>query len=750
MGKLGCNLHGDLNDTKFSEPMPWIGIYVAVASLVCAVAMAVDTVRGFRQRKFWFPCKYFTINATTLTLIGVAIKLSVDLNTSMPSHQDQLAKLSSAVFICTIMGNSMPSFGIMEDKDIAMNIMALGIIVITLVVNICIQLGTGVIYIFWKEHAFIMFVMLLLLVILSFSASTVAFTKHLLELKYNYKYRLAVQECRNETGKDVITKLREDLMKYWMMAHTSSPQFVMGRSVTCTASGVLTLLSAVTLAEAMFRSYLMMPLSFKFCFGESDYKWSTTVVLVTQTIAVGVGSIAPAFRWFLAIKFCCKKSGNRSYKQEFTLERYWIQRLVEMKECPLTLRIHDRRLRKHAHDAKNLILNVCIGMQTGIVFMSKVIRLISTHLVSQILRFCKCCRELKKYSISNDSGSESKPSPKLDLSRFVLHLEGESELVELMMKNNCNATDHWRHRGKKKQPKHLIKLLEMSTISEGFKGVGEFDSDKILPIDCQQPPNCWALPVVTLTSIALALPNVNKSVLKQLKHSVTEGLMYVKLIEKTLDERGDLKNIRTAADVIWLGVDLYHNWLDVDLRKLSLQGKDPKEILKELSDSAKNRYMEYKKIYMHLCLKETPSKWPAKVLAANSMYRITQSILLSYDSRKDQPGKSIYEALVVMISDILGACLTNLKRVIASKCLNSSIEGREESVRHAVCLLGKTEKILRMLDQRAFPCTSPDQMACIDEWRLVHKMKNPFPFSHISAENDTASPNLQNVYLTIE
>ncbi|KAK1381791.1 hypothetical protein POM88_019526 [Heracleum sosnowskyi] len=55
--------------------------------------------------------------------------------------QDQLARLSCSVFICTVMGD----FEAMNRKNLLMNIMALGILVITAVVNICIQLGTGVI-----------------------------------------------------------------------------------------------------------------------------------------------------------------------------------------------------------------------------------------------------------------------------------------------------------------------------------------------------------------------------------------------------------------------------------------------------------------------------------------------------------------------------------------------------------------------------------------------------------------------------
>ncbi|RVW50519.1 hypothetical protein CK203_074489 [Vitis vinifera] len=216
----GCSIHGSVNDSNFNEPMPWIGIYVAAASLVCSLAMAVAT------------------------------NLSVDLNTSMPRCQDQLSKLSSTVLMCTVMGNFMPSIGTTENKEVFSNVIALDILMITLMVNVCIKMGTGVIYVFWKEHAVLMFIMLVLLLILSFSALTVPTTKHYFEFKYCKTYEITVRESSNEAGIPVFKKLREDLMKYWTMAYTCCPQFVKGRSVTCTAAGALCLFSAAILVEA--------------------------------------------------------------------------------------------------------------------------------------------------------------------------------------------------------------------------------------------------------------------------------------------------------------------------------------------------------------------------------------------------------------------------------------------------------------------------------------------------------------------
>ncbi|KAL3743260.1 hypothetical protein ACJRO7_018549 [Eucalyptus globulus] len=754
---FGCGVDGSLDQGEFSKPMPWIGVYIAAASLACAIAMAADAAAGFRYKRLWFPSRYFALNATSLSVIAVAVKLSVDLNTPMPRRQEQLAKLSSSVLICTVMGNSMPSLGSMENKEILSNLIALAILVITSIVNICMQLGTGVIFTYWREHAFVMFLMLLLLVILSFSAVMVPTSKCYLDMKYCKKHELTLKESLSRSCDNVFDKLKEDLLKYGMMAHTCNPQFVVGRSVTCAASGALCLLSAMTLAQAMLRSYLM-PGRFKFCDGESDYKWSSTSILITQTIAVGVGTIAPAFRWFLAIRFKCPKRGNKSYKDEFKLEKYWIQQFIEIKECPFNLHIRSRQCRKLIYDAKNVVLDMLIGIQVGIVLGSKVVRLISILFMSRIFLFCDLCCDLRKkfklnisvsdkdlHSSSRLEGSASKP----DLSRYVLHLEGEEELVHLIMRNNCDATECWIKMGKNNPPKHLIQLLE-ETPSRGFAGVMDFDSDAVPPLDSAEPPNNWALPIATLTSIAVAIPDIDPSARKRLLRGVREALMYVNIVEERLCAKQELMNAGKAASIVYLGVDLYHKWLDVDLRKISLQGNTTKDVLKALACAAKNVFVEFKAVPSHGCLMEYPSVWPVKVQAAHSMYRISETLLLDCKSSDCDMSNRIFEKLSRMISDIIAACLTNLEHVIFTECSRSGIEGRKESVQSAAILLGRTAKVMKISSQRELPCLDSDQLASIDEWRASSDLKKALLTKSFTDESELSSPSPGDQYLSIQ
>ncbi|KAL0342630.1 UNVERIFIED_CONTAM: hypothetical protein Scaly_1925600 [Sesamum calycinum] len=96
---------------KLDEVMPWIGRYIVAASAVCTLAMAIDALNGLRCKKLWFPLL----------------------------HSDALARLCSLLFMSTAMANFMLSLGSMKDREILMNVVALGILVITIVVNIWIQ-----------------------------------------------------------------------------------------------------------------------------------------------------------------------------------------------------------------------------------------------------------------------------------------------------------------------------------------------------------------------------------------------------------------------------------------------------------------------------------------------------------------------------------------------------------------------------------------------------------------------------------
>lgn len=730
-----------VTEQKIAAPMVWIGIYVSAASVVCLLAVAADTFHSLNKKIHWVPCKYFTLNAASLTLLAVAMKLPMDLSNSMPGHTDQLAKLTSMVFMCIMMGSFMPSLGAMGDKEILMNLAALDILVITLLVNVGIQLGTGAIdgYSMMKLlHVVVMISMFMLLVILNVTALTVPTFRKILELKYGEIHKVASNEGLNQNGMVNIEKLRENVTKFWMMSKTGSPEFVITRFATCSASGTICFLVAL-----VFVGIEIIP-GFWFREYSSDYKWSTFLIFVTQSIGVVVGTIAPTSRWLTATIFKCSKKGGKHEQKVFKVESYWIQRLLDWKWSPLPLEIRNQKFRKLVQNTKILLLDVCIGLQKVAVVTSKAARCPSIFIVSLIISCCCCCCCRRSNMIS-----EAEFRTELDLKRYVLQIEGEEEVPERTLRNIFESLNNVIEMGKRKQPRHLAELLKKSTVH--FEGMAKFNCNEVPSLHSEEPPNCWSLSVVTLSSIIIALPNISSDGANRLLCSVREGLLYIRQIEKSLDTKGDLVNARKAADYVSLGVELYRKWLAVDLQEMALKGETSKENLNHLAAIAKKTVTGFMREDVNEGLDKNPLNWPLRVIAANSMYRISQTIMLDYqESDHALTDDKLFENISVMIADIMAACLTNLPRLIISNSHCSSIEKQEESVKNAARLLGETEEILEILQQLELPNINADQVPYIDEWSSIVKQQSPSGNISSSFGKDKDSSGSDELHIDVE
>ncbi|XP_058111273.1 uncharacterized protein LOC131254298 [Magnolia sinica] len=269
------------------------------------------------------------------------------------------------------------------------------------------------------------------------------------------------------------------------------------------------------------------------------------------------------------------------------------------------------------------------------------------------------------------------------------------------MKQGCIDTEKWIRKGRKNQLKHLMDLLSKSTISEGFKGICDFDSDVFRPVGSEEsPPNLWALTLVTLVSIAIAIPRTDRELIEPLLHGVHEGLRCMRFIEKKLDLKG-LVNIKEAAHIIWQGVDLNHKWLDVDLSTLIPEEKDPKKIIGRLAEIGKDCVLDFEKTMAPMCGNKKTLKWTAKALAANSLYRICQTILDDYEN-KFGSAEELFEWLCVTISNILGARLTNLRMRYPSNALPVPSKQRKIALGKQLLFLAKLKTYWKLLDTKGF------------------------------------------------
>ncbi|PWA40703.1 hypothetical protein CTI12_AA557920 [Artemisia annua] len=110
--------------------------------------------------------------------------------------------------------------------------------------------------------------------------------------------------------------------------------------------------------------------------------------------------------------------------------------------------------------------------------------------------------------------------------------------------------------------------------------------------------DCWSLPVITLTSIALSLPNILNNTIASLLSCVSQSISYFTLVEENLNVSDDYASIQNATKMLWLEVE-----------------NTGKNMVNEV-DSMDIRSINDNAIY--------------RSISANSMYRIIESILFSY------------------------------------------------------------------------------------------------------------------------
>lgn len=665
--------HHDTHLQRMLEaPMPWIGLYIAMASVVCSVAIGADLVGGFRKGKLWFPCKYFSLNAASLALLAVAMKLPVDLTTNMQAPTERLAKLSSLALMSASMSNFMPSLGSMGDREILVDIAALAIFVVTVIVDLCIYIAAATRSFPHhgpEEEILAMSVMLLLLLVTVSSALMVPATKRYLDAKYQEMHD-HINPCQVVTA----AGLRAVVRKHWLMAETSSSQFVIARSAPSAASGLLCLINAAVLAVAVIRSGLLMSRTS----AHSSYSFSTRWILIAQCSGVMVGTVAPVARWCTAVRFGISDV-SRSFRDELRVEAYWTQKLTEWGRCPVAPAITHHQSKRLLHTAKGLAVDLVVRAQIVTVVSTKLVLFISMSMLKKRQRVDSCAIPFRHY----------------------LRLQGEPEIPEDTLEGISKQMDEVIKSGASRKPRALLHFLKRSCRSIG---VAEFDSSRVRSLHFREPPSCWSLPLVTLVSIARALPNVAKNSVDELVSAVRHGLYYVDIVERCVYEDSKVMNITKAAHDIWVGVELYGRWQGMDLCQLSLKntgvsGSGSGSLLRELADEGERVLTLFKRDYVKKnCVMRNPLNWPAKVLAANSMYRIATTILLSLTEGGGGEITELFDVVSAMIADILAACLAkNIGLVIMDKCHKKAIEERGKSVHEAALLLGQTEEILEFL-----------------------------------------------------
>ncbi|KAL8259576.1 hypothetical protein R6Q59_027529 [Mikania micrantha] len=688
------------------DAMPWVGLYCAVASSICTLAMAADVVNGFWQWKLWFPNKIFTLNATTITLIAIAMKLPVDLTSNTSSVYGvggiENTKITSIFFLITMLGNFLPSLGLMDDKELLTNIVALGILISTIIVNIFIQTFTQS-----RLLSIVDVPLVVLPILLPFSiALTVSTSRKILEQRYKESQQLvSSHQVKRYSSKD----LKSCLKKFWIMSETCDPQFAIAFSPVSCALGVICIYLSI-------RAIILVISINHFLYDAQVYKWSVKIILFVQAIGVIVGSIAPMFRCILYIgHYNISKKWSKNHLNVFRVEKHWIQMLQRWKHSHVRSHIPGRHCKIVFHYVKNTFLNVCISFHIVVLVVCKTICLVSRTFLVLLL----CCWYFIKSLLKKLKMVAEESSSIEEYAMFVVQIEEEEKLSKRTIRNSLNSIARLLDKFEKKEPKDLMKLLEKS---RGFNGVLEYDNDKVPPLCVEEMiHSCWSLVLVTLTATSMALPNIANSHFKGLLSGMKEGLQIVGHIEECLDVDGNFAKERKAARRAWTEVEVHHTWLQIDLQKKARKGKPLKEILQWLGDEAA-------KVVIQFCSSKKPSIDDSRYnfILASSMYRISQTILLRYNEQENWLNdEQLFEWISTIIADVLLACFTNLPCAIEMKCHHHSIEKRGDNIRSAAKLLGISKKILKILKARHPFNIDQDSMAYIDKWRAILKSQTP-------------------------
>ncbi|KAL8234914.1 hypothetical protein R6Q59_021014 [Mikania micrantha] len=713
-----------------------LGFLSALVSLVCILAMVADLLHGLRSRKLWFPCKYFTMNVAFLTVIFATMMLPVNLSGAIPGDVDQAGKLGSLAFMCTMMANLLPCLATMNSNELLSNITALSMLVITLVVNVCIQIHTGVVSysedasifqiisstydveslgITKRRHTILATIylasLLVLLILHVSSALAILKFKKIIESKYQQAYNTASKDIQQSSGElPSVEKLHKHVSNQWIMAGSGSPQFMTTCFPTTSASGLICVL--ITVLHSFTMSWIIKATLTKAY--SSDYGWSMIVILVVQSIGVVIGTIAPLSRCFACLSFKVSSKIISNHFKVFEVESYWTHKLHEWKRASLKLPFHSHCLKVVIVTLKKLILSFFIELQEGVVVVCKIIALIPFVFLICVLY---CLRRVKPM-FSSLGHMNNNMEPNKDLRPYVLRLEDEMELAERTLEGLSKSVKQLIQKGEKNQPNNLMKLI-LENSSSGFQGVKKYDQ-----IDHEDPSKveykyCWSLPVVSLTTIICCLPKIEKKEVNSLLKSVREGLVYVTLVEENLNTSDDYASIQDAAKTLWQEVDVYHKWLGYKLQDTAFQDIRAGQILEWLRDTAKNMVytedIDNDNIEGRDDISKHKDDYTMRSICANSMYRIAKTIMLTYQNNIDDQ-KELFDNLSSMITDIMAACLTNLPQVVIMKCHTSVIEKREASVEDAAQLLGETTQIIKTLQDRGIPSMNPSDLPFIDKW----------------------------------
>ncbi|XP_047306434.1 uncharacterized protein LOC124909846 [Impatiens glandulifera] len=484
------------------------------------------------------------------------------------------------------------------------------------------------------------------------------------------------------------------------MTQTSNPQFAIARSVICSTSGAICLVILFILVAYVLRydSQFSFFSSVKFIVAdllsepiESNYKWSVKFIVAAQMTAILFGSISPICRWFTVTWFKFTGGPKSSFRDLWTVEEYWTERLRELKESQS--RLNCRLLKLQKWNWRALFLDICIMFQIFTVISCKFLSFISLayflpfQIILVLIKLQELCFWIKKKETVD---TRKKWDPE-----WELNLEKETEFPKHTIKKIVSAANGYIKKGKKKADS--MKLIKLLNKADGFDGIEKFNPiliQRLTGIAIGGVPNnrngSWTMMVVTLSTIAVACPNTTWDC-DEFVLMVSNVLPYVIYVDEIVGVGSKVENIIDLVDaamVVWFDVRFSRRWLkNTNLPIQTTENNSLKEKLTILQESS-TKYVK----------NATTGIDKLRITAAEWMNE-TVEIVLQFSERGHEVD-DLSEKISGMVADILAACLVNLSKAITIKISDTPIEKREDVVKEAASIFGETEQVRQFAEKR--------------------------------------------------
>ncbi|XP_047324997.1 uncharacterized protein LOC124928797 [Impatiens glandulifera] len=499
-----------------------------------------------------------------------------------------------------------------------------------------------------------------------------------------------------------ISNDKELIMKHWIMTQTSNPQFAIARSAICTTSGAICLVILLLMTGYLlsFFTGLFSDLRLILLESKSSYKWSVNFILYAQITAIFFGSISPICRWFMVVWYKFTGRSKSSFRDLWTVEEYWTERLQELKHS---------RSRLNCRLLRALFLNICIKFQIFTVISCKFLSFISLVFFLPLFYFKKFIQflisSMKRKKTTADTKKEWNPD-------WEIKLEKEPEFPKDTIEQIVSIADDYIKKGKKKTDSmELIKLLNKAN------GIEKFNLtliESLTGITIDGIPNnrngSWTMMVVTLSTIAVAC---SRECDDEFILMVSNILPYVIYVDEIVGVGSKVDNIIHLVDAAMAATTTTEN----NSLKANLT------VLRESSTS----YIK----------NVTTGGDKLRVTAVEWMH---ETVLQFLKSEEHVMIDDLSDKIAGMVADILAACLVNLSKAITIKIsdTHTPIEKREEVVKQAACIFGETEKVREFAEKRLSSIISAAQdhkeYAEASWWKVVIKDTNTAgsKVSHVS------------------